>query len=58
MTNEISALETQRAEELQALGFDSEAEYAQHQQTLTRAKNLAASQTFIEVDGPWCLLPA
>lgn len=50
---------TQRAtvlEELQALGFDSQADYAEHQRMLAKADQLYKSQSLLVADGDWCLL--
>lgn len=53
-------METQGAigmEELQSLGFDGEHDYADHQSWLARCAEIARSQTLIEAEGHWCVLP-
>lgn len=45
-----------RLEQLQALGFDDEADYAEHQRKLAQRKEMQKSHTLLVADGPWCLI--
>jgi len=47
----------ERLEQLQALGFDGEADYEAHQRLLARAAELGKSHTLLVADGPWCMVP-
>ena len=46
----------ERLEQLQALGYTDEADYAAHQRLLARAAAMRKEHVLIEADGPWCLI--
>ena len=52
----MTTANTERLEQLQALGFSDEADYAAHQQMLARAEELRKSHGLLEASGPWCLI--
>ena len=52
----VKKSDQQRLEEIQALGFEDEADYRKHQEMLDRADELRISQHLIEASGPWCVL--
>jgi hypothetical protein len=47
----------ERLEQLQALGFTDEADYAAHQQMLARRAAMSKDHVLLVADGPWCLIP-
>ena len=46
----------ERLEQLQALGFSDEADYAAHQQMLARRAAMSQDHVLLVADGPWCLV--
>jgi len=41
---------------LQALGFESHADYDVHQKLLAKVADAGESQAVLVTDGPWCVL--
>lgn len=56
MNTTTATPEQVRLEQLQALGFADEADYAAHQCVLAKANEMRKSQTLLIADGPWCLI--
>lgn len=46
----------ERLEQLQALGFSDEADYAAHQQLQARRVAMSKDHVLLVADGPWSLL--